>query len=130
MTHSLSAAKRHRQSLRRFERNRAGRSAARNAVRRARELIASGASEEAQVAIREATAILDGAASKGILHRNNAARRKSRLMRMYHAAQAAPAEEAAPRKRRTRATAKTSTKARAKTSAGKTTGRSTRTSKS
>ncbi len=125
MTHSLSAAKRQRQSVRRFERNRAVRSAARNAVRKARELITSGASEEAQVAIREATVILDVAARKGILHRNNAARRKSRLMHMYHVAQDAPAEEA-PRQRRTRTTAK----ARAKTSAGKTTGRSTRTSKS
>ena len=133
MAHALSAIKRHRQSLRRLERNRARRTAARSAVRRARELIGAGAGEEAEAAVREAASILDGAARKGVLHPNNAARRKSRLMRMYHAAQAAPAEAAPPRKRRARTTTKTTAKpraSRAKASDGKTTGRSTRSKKS
>ena len=135
MAHSRSAVKRHRQSLRRLERNRARRSAARGAVRRARELIAAGAQEEGQAAVREAVVVLDRAARKGVLHPNNAARRKSRLMRLFHTAQTAAAEKPAPRKRRARAPAKTSTKARAsgtksKTSASKTSGRSTRSKKS
>ena len=115
MAHSKQAIKRHRQSLRRFERNRARRGAARTAVRRARELIVAGNVEEAQEAIRAASAILDRAASKGVLHPNNAARRKSRLVRQLHTAQASPAEASAPRKRGTRA--KSSAKSRA---AGKT----------
>jgi small subunit ribosomal protein S20 len=117
VAHSKQAIKRHRQSLRRFERNRARRGAARTAVRRARELIVAGNVEEAQAAILAASSILDRAASKGVLHPNNAARRKSRLVRQLHAAQASPAETPAPSKRRTRAAAKSSTKSRA---AGKT----------
>lgn len=104
MAHSKSAIKRQRQSLRRKERNRARRSEARGAVRRARELIAAGDSEEAQAAVREATKILDRVAGKGTLHRNNAARRKSRLVRALNAAQAAP-KKAAPRRRRAKAKA-------------------------
>ncbi len=117
MAHSKQAIKRHRQSLRRFERNRARRGAARTAVRRARELIVAGNVEEAQAAILAASSILDRAASKGVLHPNNAARRKSRLVRQLHAAQASPAEAPSPRKRRTRAAAKSAAKSRA---AGKT----------
>jgi small subunit ribosomal protein S20 len=80
MPHPPSAKKRHRQSLRRGARNQPVRTAARSAVRRARELIAAG-SDEAQEAVRQATSVLDRAARKGILHPNNASRRKSRLMR-------------------------------------------------
>ena len=104
MAHSKSAIKRHRQSLRRRERNRAHRSEARGAVRRARELIAAGDKDEAEAAVREASAILDRVARKGTLHANNAARRKSRLVRALNAVQAAP-KKAAPRRRRTRAKA-------------------------
>ncbi len=95
--HSLSAIKRHRQSVRRRERNRARRTAARGAVRRARELIASGNQEEAQAAVREAASVLDRAARKGVIHPNNAARRKSRLMRM-----ASATDKKQPRRRRAR----------------------------
>lgn len=128
MAHPVSASKRHRQSLRRQERNRTRRSAARSAVRRARELIAAGAHEEAQAAVREAGSILDRAARKGVLHANNAARRKSRLVRQLNAAQAAPSEEAAPPKRRTRTAVKPRTSG-ARTTARKTASRSTRTKK-
>ena len=114
MPHPRSAKKRHRQSLRRRERNRARQSAARTAVRQARELMVAGASDEAQAAVRETTSILDRAARAGALHGNNAARRKSRLMRQLNALQAAPAAEAAAPKRRTRAAAKTGAKAPAR----------------
>ena len=81
MAHSLSAIKRHRQSLSRHARNQARRSSVRSAVRRARELIEAGPHEEAESAVRAAGSILDRAAQKGTLHPNNAARRKSRLMK-------------------------------------------------
>jgi small subunit ribosomal protein S20 len=109
VAHSLSAIKRHRQSLRRRDRNRARKTAARNAVRRVRELLAAGDHEEAQAAIREASSVLDRAARKGGLHRNNASRRKSRLERMARAAAGAVPEEA-PRKRRTRTTSSSRSK--------------------
>ena len=104
MPHPPSAKKRHRQSLKRRERNQARRTEARSAVRGAREGIASGDAEAAQTAVRKAVAVLDRTASKGVLHPNNASRRKSRLMRQLNAIGTAPVE-AAP-KRRTRATAK------------------------
>lgn len=81
MPHPPQAKKRARQSLRRAERNGAKRSAVRTSIRRARELIEAGKQEEAEAAVREAGAILDRAAGKGVLHPNNAARRKSRLAR-------------------------------------------------
>jgi small subunit ribosomal protein S20 len=122
---SLSPAKRHRQSLRRRERNRARRGAARSAVRHARELIAAGAKDEAETAIREASSILDRAARKGVLHPNNASRRKSRLARQLKTQLLAPAEEAGPAKRRARAAAGTRAGAKPKASAKKTGGRTT-----
>lgn len=103
MPHPPTAKKRHRQSLRRRERNVANRTEARSAVRKAREAIAAGNEEEAAAAVRKAGAILDRAARKGVLHPNNASRRKSRLMRRLNTAGAHVAE--AP-KRRTRAAAK------------------------
>jgi small subunit ribosomal protein S20 len=98
LAHAKSAIKRHRQSLRRGERNQARRTAARSAVRKARELMAAGARDEAIVAINTAASVLDRAAQKGVLHPNNAARRKSRLMRQLHRG-AAPAAAQAPRRR-------------------------------
>ena len=98
MPHPKSAIKRHRQSLRRRERNQGQRTAARSAVRKARELITAGPRDEAAAAVNAAAAVLDRAAQKGILHPNNAARRKSRLMRQLNKAQA-PAVEEPPRRR-------------------------------
>ena len=43
--------------------------------------------QAAEAAVREATAVLDKAAQKGALHKGNASRRKSRLMRHLSAAQ-------------------------------------------
>lgn len=43
--------------------------------------------EEREASVREAIRTLDKAARKGILHPNNAARRKSRLVKKYHQAQ-------------------------------------------
>ena len=102
LAHSASAKKRHRQSLGQQLRNRGRKTEARNAIRKARELVAAG-SEQAAEAVRQASAILDRAASKGVLHRNNASRRKARLVHSLTSAGAPAAEE--PKKRRTRAPA-------------------------
>ncbi len=130
MARSASGLKRHRQSLRRRERNRARQTVARSSVRQAREQIETGTQEEAQAAVRVATSILDRAARRRVIHPNTAARRKSRLMRQLNAMQA-PTGEAAPAKRRTRTTTKArATGTKAKTSARKTPWRSTRSKKS
>ncbi len=84
-----SAAKAHRQSLKRRIRNRAVRSAAKSVVKRATETIAAGDPEAARLSVRNALSVLDRAAQKGIIHPNNAARRKSRLLLKYNAAVAA-----------------------------------------
>jgi small subunit ribosomal protein S20 len=57
------------------------RGAARTFVRRARTVIVEGDTAAARQATLEAISVLDKAASKGVIHKNNAARRKSRLMR-------------------------------------------------
>ncbi len=120
MAHSPSASKRLRQSLRRRERNRVRRSAARTAVRQARELIEGGAQEEAQKAVHAAVSVLDRAARKGVLHPNNAARRKSRLMRHLNAAQASSGEATTPKRRTTKARAPSArTKASGRTTRGR-----------
>ncbi|MDH7473214.1 MAG: 30S ribosomal protein S20 [Anaerolineae bacterium] len=80
MANTKSAIKRIRSSKRRQERNRVFRSRARTFVKKARMLIDEGKLDEAQEAVRQAVSALDKAAEKGIIHKNNAARRKSRLM--------------------------------------------------
>lgn len=75
-----SAAKRMRQDVRRRDRNRGYRSAARTAVKNARESIEA-SDPEAPEAVRSAFVALDKAAQRGAIHANNAARRKSRLKR-------------------------------------------------
>jgi small subunit ribosomal protein S20 len=73
-----SARKRIRSNARKRVRNQKIRSRARSAVRIAK---AADKPEGKETAIRAAIRELDRAASKGVLHKNNAARRKSRLMR-------------------------------------------------
>jgi small subunit ribosomal protein S20 len=47
--------------------------------------VASGDNDQAQESVLKAISALDRAAEKGIIHRNNAARRKSRLMKLLAA---------------------------------------------
>ena len=89
MPNTVSARKRLRQALKHRIRNRAVRTAVRRAIRRVRDLIAQNDLEAAQQAAREDYSVLDRAVKKGVLHRNNAARRKSRLMHRLNAALAA-----------------------------------------
>ncbi|MCX7683594.1 MAG: 30S ribosomal protein S20 [Anaerolineae bacterium] len=80
MANTKSALKRLRSAERRRLRNRMHKGRARTAVKKARLLIEAGKLEEAREAVRAAVSALDRAAEKGVIHKNNAARRKSRLM--------------------------------------------------
>ena len=82
MANTKSAIKRMRQSERRRLRNRAMRSKLRGAIKTAR--AAEGAGKPA--AVLEAIRALDRAVSKGVVHRNTAARKKSALARRLVAA--------------------------------------------
>jgi small subunit ribosomal protein S20 len=97
MANTLSARKRVRASLRKRQYNRAGRSAVKTLVARARRSSDTPEAGTTATELRQAVRALDKAAEKGILHPNNAARRKSRLMRALarSAAQSRPAAAAA-----------------------------------
>ncbi|HEU5422989.1 MAG TPA: 30S ribosomal protein S20 [Nitrolancea sp.] len=84
MANSKSAAKRARVAERQRIRNRIFRSAARTYVKKAERLIAARDAEAASTAVGDAISTLDRAAIKGIIHKNNAARRKSRLMAKFN----------------------------------------------
>jgi ribosomal protein S20 len=81
-----SSLKRVRQSHRRNAILQPRRSAAKTKVRAALEAAAGGDPEATRTAVAEAAAALDRAAKVGAIHPNNAARRKSRLMRRADAA--------------------------------------------
>ena len=91
MANTKSALKRIRSSEKQRLLNRQFRTQARTYIKRARTQIEAGEIEEAQKAVAEAIRALDKAAEKGIIHKNNAARRKSRLMSQLNAAKGPPA---------------------------------------
>jgi len=81
LANTKSAIKRMRQNPKRRLRNRTYTGRARTEIKKARLTIEGGNLGEARVAAMQAISALDKAAEKGILHKNNASRRKSRLMR-------------------------------------------------
>ena len=81
MANIKSAIKRNRQNEKRRLSNRVVRGAARTQIKKARLALAEGNKETAAEQIQEAVKKLDRAAAKGIIHKNNAARRKSRLLK-------------------------------------------------
>ncbi len=81
MANIKSQIKRNRQNEKRRVSNRIYRGRARTFVGKARTAIESENPEAAKAAVVEAISALDRAATKGIIHKNNAARRKSRLMK-------------------------------------------------
>lgn len=85
MAHSLSARKRVRQNEKRRLRNRAARSALKTSLRRCLEAFADGATDAAERTFKQACKLLDRDANRGVIHRNEAARRKSRLARRLNA---------------------------------------------
>lgn len=86
MPHSASAKKRHRQNLRNRERNRATKSEIKTHVRRVLESISSGDVAGGKEHFRAVTKTVDQAAAKHTIHRNRAARIKSRLSARLKAA--------------------------------------------
>jgi small subunit ribosomal protein S20 len=78
-------------------RNKSVRSMTKTMVVKAEKLVSEGQTDEAKSAVINAVSALDKEAEKGIVHRNNAARRKSRLMKKLNKAAvpaAAPSAEA------------------------------------
>ncbi|MHB1319723.1 MAG: 30S ribosomal protein S20 [Anaerolineae bacterium] len=80
MANTASAIKRVRQESKRRARNRAVKSRMRTFVKQANEAIEQGDRTLAADAVRSAISEIDRAASKGVIHSNNASRSKSRLM--------------------------------------------------
>jgi len=80
-----STIKRHKQSLVRADRNRAIRTRLRHAIRALREIIASQDASKASEELISVTKTIDKAATKGIIHRNSASRRISRLAQQVQA---------------------------------------------
>ncbi|MCK5901620.1 MAG: 30S ribosomal protein S20 [Cocleimonas sp.] len=79
MPNITSAKKRARQSEKRRMRNKHQRSGMRTAVKSVVYAIEAGEKEKAQVAYNDVVPVLDRAVSKGLIHKNKAARHKSRL---------------------------------------------------
>lgn len=79
MANSKSATKRIRQSARAFERNRTQRSRLKTALKR---VMTAEDGDTATQAYREASALLDRFATRNLLHRNKAARKKSQLAKI------------------------------------------------
>jgi small subunit ribosomal protein S20 len=82
MPNIKSAKKRLRQNITTRDRNRASRSFVRNRCKNVVKAVASGNIEEADQLFRDATKSLDQAGAKKIIHKNAAARKKSRLSAM------------------------------------------------
>ncbi len=79
MANTRSAEKRNRQSQKRRARNQGVRTRVKSAVRKVRETLERGEGAEAKQAFAAASRLLDQAAAKGVMHRNTASRRISRL---------------------------------------------------
>lgn len=79
MANHPSAKKRHRQSLKRREHNRHYRTRLRGAVKSVRQAVEADDKEKAEELLAPTLSLVDRVAGKGIVHRNKAARTKSRL---------------------------------------------------
>lgn len=85
MPNTPSAKKRLRQNDKRRLHNRSAKSSMRTQIRRLREAVQSGDSEKAQAEFRAVQKGIDQAASKKLIHKNAAARTKSRLSKLVKA---------------------------------------------
>ena len=87
MPNLKSAAKRMRIEQKRRARNRAVKSAVKTFINKAqRAIVVEPGADATTEALRQAISQLDRAATKGVLHKNNVARRKSRLMKRLNKA--------------------------------------------
>ena len=81
MANIKSQIKRNKQNEKAHERNKAVKTGLKTAVRKFREAAETGDAAEAQVLAKDAAKKLDKAASKGVIHKNQAANRKSAIMK-------------------------------------------------
>ncbi|MCW2814073.1 MAG: ribosomal protein [Nocardioides sp.] len=79
MANIKSQIKRNKQNEKRHERNKAVKTHLKTAIRKFREAAAAGDKEQAITLGRDANKALDKAASKGVIHKNQAANRKSAI---------------------------------------------------
>ena len=93
MPHSKSAQKEVRVAKKRQFRNKSIRSLCKTKISKAEKLIFSGELNLSREAVVDAVSALDKAAEKRIIHANNTARRKSRLMKKLNQAQALSSTE-------------------------------------
>jgi small subunit ribosomal protein S20 len=95
---SKSALKQARTAVRRQQRNKSVHSQVKTNITKAEKLIFTGELEAAREAVTVAVSSLDRAAEKQMLHANNAARRKSRLLKKLNRAAAQPKAQPKPEK--------------------------------
>jgi small subunit ribosomal protein S20 len=89
MANIKSQIKRNKQNETRRERNKAVKSALRTSTKKVQTAVTGGDTDAAVATQREAARALDKAASKGVLHKRTAARKKSRLAKQVNATSAA-----------------------------------------
>lgn len=92
MAHSLSAKKRVRQNAKNAARNRWRSRTMRVAIKEFLDKLAHGTEKDATVAFQKVSKIVDRTAAKGVIHKNQAARRKSRMIKRLRAKFSAPAK--------------------------------------
>ena len=85
MANNPSTKKRIRQDVKRHERNKAARSEMRRSIKRLRTAVADGDAKTAEDLLPGTLSLVDSSARKSIIHRNMAARTKSRLVRAVRA---------------------------------------------
>ncbi|MGA8115874.1 MAG: 30S ribosomal protein S20 [Actinocatenispora sp.] len=85
MANIKSQIKRNRQNEKRRLRNKAVKSSLKTAVRSFRTAAEAGDAEKAGIALRDASRKLDKAVSKGVIHKNQAANRKSAIAKRFEA---------------------------------------------
>lgn len=95
MAHSLSAKKRVRQNLKRRARNRARKEMIKDQVKVFSSALTGGDFAKAETELRNVTRRLDRVAGKGTIHKNTAARKRSRLTKQLNAAKAKAASKGA-----------------------------------
>jgi small subunit ribosomal protein S20 len=88
---SLSSKKRIRQNEKRRSRNRVRRSRIKTLRRKFREAVTAGEPEQADAELRKTCKLVDQVAAKGVMHKNTAARIKSRLQKRLNKLQTAKA---------------------------------------
>ena len=94
MANIKSQIKRNRQNEKRRLRNKAVKSSLKTAIRKFNESVAAHDTEAAVALLRDASRKLDKAVSKGVIHKNQAANRKSAIAKRLHALMAGKSDAA------------------------------------